>query len=297
MKAIPFLTTAEEEGPLAGLITIVGCGFLGSLFAEELAKRLYAFEEKRPVRLIDYDTVEERNAANQNFTRQDGQDEMYKVDVISLMLDNYGVFAETSEGDDHLRPAKLTRENYQELLDGSEIVVSALDNMEARMLVWAWGKQHKKPVIHLGISQGGSGEVTWTAPGHESWTLAPQFTVGNKKHKKNEESGEAGVQKLPPCELIAFRGLGLNTSLAGAKALGIYLGLDPEKHVPNVLPGTITVWDSTLMGHSLREVIINVGPTGRDGGGDPAPDGLWDEQAGSGSERDALPWTEGGTDG
>ena len=43
------------------MIHLVGLGFLGSLFAEEWAKRAFAFNDREPMHLIDFDKFEERN--------------------------------------------------------------------------------------------------------------------------------------------------------------------------------------------------------------------------------------------
>jgi hypothetical protein len=73
------------------------------------------------------------------------------------------------------------------------------------------------------------------------------------------ESAENIPRELKPCELIAFRGLGLNVAIAAAKALGIWFGWDPEKQVVetlgvDVLPNTASTWSATNTGHQLVEM-------------------------------------------
>lgn len=225
------------------MISLVGCGFLGSLLAEEIGKRWFALNDKTPIRLIDFDAFEERNAANQLCTRRDaGQ---FKAFVTGERLEAYGVYA-------HMLPDRLTKENQQELLDGSEIIVSALDNIPTRNLLWYYAKSHDIPLLTLGISQQGTGTVEWTFRAHDTYSLSPIATLGQKKKM---ESLANVPKELKPCELIAFRGLGLNMAVAGAKALGIYKGFDPEKVLPtDGLPGIMTTWDATNMGHSLRGI-------------------------------------------
>lgn len=222
-------------------IAIVGCGFLGSLFAEEIAKRFYAFEERSTITLIDFDTVEERNAANQGFTRMDAGAQ--KVRAIADRLDEYHVPSVTY-------PLRLDKTNVGQLLDDVDLVVSAVDNLETRQLLWYYCRGTRKPLLHLGVSQGGTGSVDWTVEDFDSWPLSPIALLGQKNYKEDIP------KELRPCELIAFRGLGLNTALAGAKALGIFMGLDPEKTTgADVLPRTITTWDVGVNGHSVRDVV------------------------------------------
>lgn len=225
------------------MITLVGCGFLGSLFAEEMAKRQFAFDDTTEWRLIDFDKVSRRNAANQNFTLKD--DGMYKVDVLGERLLAYDL---------HLRghATRLDKSNTHTLLEGSSVIISAVDNYPTRKLLWYYAKQYRIPLLHLGVSQSGTGNTEWTIGKHDSWSLSPLATIG-----QDIENAENIPKELKPCELIAFRGLGLNTAVAAAKALGLFMGFDPEKVVNekmgyDVLPGAITVWDSTNTGHSLR---------------------------------------------
>lgn len=218
-------------------IALVGCGFLGSLLAEEIAKRFYAFEERSGITLIDFDRVEERNAANQNFDLEDaGQ---LKVDAVYRRMKRYRVDADPIA-------RRVAKENLG-MLDDYGIIISAVDNLPTRQLLWYFARAAKKPLLHLGVSQGGTGSVDWTWRDFDSWPLSPIALLGQTRYKEDVP------KELRPCELIAFRGLGLNTALAGAKALGIFLGFDPEKHIEDdVLPRTITTWDVDTMGHRLR---------------------------------------------
>lgn len=230
------------------MIALVGCGFLGSLLAEEIGKRWFAFQEGEAIRLIDFDTVEERNCANQNFTRNNAGD--LKTEAVHERLEQYQVAVDSFA-------EKLVKENINTLLpvDGDDpvtLIVSAVDNIPTRNLLWYYAKQHHIPLLTLGISQSGTGTVEWTWEEHDSYSLSPLATLGQQK----KLGSLANVPKeLKPCELVAFRGLGLNMAVAAAKAIGIFKGFDAETVLDQEpLPRSVlTVWDATNTGHTLRQ--------------------------------------------
>lgn len=238
------------------MIALVGCGFLGSLLVEEIGKRWFAFNEGEPILLIDFDTFEERNCANQNVRRGDVQEaeedgqKLFKVDHLGDILQGYNIVP-------ILCTRKLLKENVNGLLtymgEKPSLIVSALDNIPTRNLLWYYTKQHNIPLLTLGISQSGTGTVEWTWKNHDSYSLSPLATLGQAK----KLASLSNVPKeLKPCELIAFRGLGLNMAVAASKAIGIFKGFDPETVIGDPLPRThLTVWDATNTGHSLREQV------------------------------------------
>ena len=226
-------------------ITIVGAGFLGSLLAEELGKRLFAFEMAGsfPVRVVDFDSFEERNMANQN-VRIDGVGQP-KAKVVGGILSGYGVSVMADV-------AKLTEENVDRLLADSLLLVSAADNYPCRLLLWQEAIKTGTPLLTLGVSQQGTGQVDWTlGTEFDSWSLSP-VALGSRKPPT-----EMILPTLKPCDLIALRGLGLNTALAGAKAAMIYFGKDAEKYFGDAPPdiGTLTTWATTNASHKMLEAL------------------------------------------
>lgn len=226
---------------MSNRVAVVGCGFLGSLFAVEVAKREFAHKGSTEFQFIDYDKFEERNAANQLCNvKQAGQP---KALLCALELDEgYGLGTQAFVN-------KIDENNIEAQLSDCSIVIDAVDHLPTRQLLWTYGTQTEKPVLHLGISLGGTGRVEW----NDDFSLSPIVTAG-MSDKQLEAITSVASSELPPCELVSFRGLGLNTALAGAKALYIYLGFDPEKHVKDVLAGTETMWASSNMGHTLEKV-------------------------------------------
>lgn len=228
------------------MITVIGCGFVGGLFVEELCKRLYAFERSMDFLLVDFDLVEPRNAANQIY-RPIPHAEEPKAMVMMGVVQDYGMGAEALV-------LRVDKDNIADVLSRSDLVVSAVDNMETRTLLWYYCRGNDIPLLHLGVSQGGIGAVEWTFSeddeAHDTWSLSPIAL-------RDRKTAFAPVAKLPPCELIGFRGLGLNVGLAGAKAVAIAIGLDPEYHVSDpedqLEHGFLTTWSCSGTTHEIIE--------------------------------------------
>ena len=109
-------------------------------------------------------------------------------------------------------------------------------------MLWSWSHQTSTPMLHIGISQMGTGNVEWTHPKHDTFSLRPALTVG-----KDIVDPPSGL--TPPCELARMRGVGLNVGFAAALAASIYLGFDPEAFTDGqASTGTFTEWQATLTG-------------------------------------------------
>lgn len=215
-------------------VTVVGCGFVGSIFTDEYLKRQFAGNLPQNWRHIDFDTVDDRNAANQNFLVDDQG--KYKAQVLSERAMRSGKLTEAVT-------ERLTPDNMETLLADSLLIVDGVDNLETRQLLWGYGMRTGVPVLHLGISEQGTGKVEWTHPAHDTFSLAPQHTIG-----KPVVDPKSGV--TPPCELARMRGVGLNTGFAAAMAAAIFFGFDPESHLKGEPSfGWMTEWASTPMSH------------------------------------------------
>jgi hypothetical protein len=223
------------------MYALIGCGFLGSIVAEEIFKRQYALEDSTRWLFIDSDAFEGRNAANQNVDWVSANAGVDKATHLVKMASMYNVGAQGEV-------VRVERSNIDALLDDVSLVIDAVDNIPTRQEIWYWGKRRKVPVMHMGINQGGTGRVDWTYEGFDSWPLSPIAMLGQKPESKGEP------KKLKPCELIAFRGLGVNMGIAGAKALGLWRGFDPESTVATPFPRILTTWEATMTGHTLTHV-------------------------------------------
>lgn len=215
-------------------ITIVGCGFVGSVFTTEFLKRCYAGKLDPKFLFLDDDTVEARNCANQNFVLSDIGNPKARV-----LCD----LAQSSDKLATWRQVRVTPDNIDDLLAGTTLVIDGVDNLATRQLLWGYGLRQDVPVLHLGISEQGTGKVEWTHKAHQTFSLRPDQTVG-----KEIIDPPSGV--TPPCELARMRGVGLNVGFAAACAASIFLGFDPESHLEGATPlGTFTDWHATPTGY------------------------------------------------
>jgi molybdopterin/thiamine biosynthesis adenylyltransferase len=105
------------------------------------------------MRLIDFDRVELRNLSTQPFWRSDvGQ---LKARALARLL--YRATQCRAEA----IVEKLTSENADKLLDGSDLVVDCLDNSASRLAVQTAVRKLSLPCLHVGFSGDGYGEVIW----------------------------------------------------------------------------------------------------------------------------------------
>lgn len=208
-------------------IVAVGAGALGSWTLDLLAKRLKALSLPIPIRVIDFDEVDHRNYANQFFTL--GHKGQSKAEVIVERIKGYDIAATAVK-------EKIDEHNIEDLIKPSEtrLLLNMVDNAHARTLLWMMSVKHDIACMHSGVSKAGHGTVIWTAKGYDHW-----FNMGIKGRlqgnaKQNAEA--ANDEKLPPCELLEFGSLCIQTSMAAAKAVTMYFGRDPEKNFGGEVP-------------------------------------------------------------
>ena len=139
-------------------VTIAGVGALGSNLADSLSRQGFA-----NLRLIDFDRVEPKNLGTQIYSTEDVG--MLKVDAArNAIFRNVEVEPEAF-------PKKLTDSNIKKLLRDTDLVVDALDNSEARGLLFDFCAEKGIECLHTGLADG-YGEVVW----NESYTV-PDDTV------------------------------------------------------------------------------------------------------------------------
>jgi molybdopterin/thiamine biosynthesis adenylyltransferase len=149
--ASPFFHEQRAGRNLRGCdlkVCIVGCGAIGANLAETLARMGLP-----QMRLIDFDRVEPRNLSTQPFLRSDvGQ---LKARALARLL--YRATQCRAEA----IAEKLTSENADKLLAGSDLVVDCLDNSASRLAVQTAVRKLSLPCLHVGFSGDGYGEVIW----------------------------------------------------------------------------------------------------------------------------------------
>lgn len=230
-------------------VILFGCGALGSNLAVEISKRADSSGTDLTLVLVDYDKVELRNLAAQAF--QPKHLDMYKVDAVADLVDSYQYVRVTKINN------KLTEDNLTNFLEINPndfyIGIDCFDNLEARRLSWKFGLVNNIPIIHAGMSEKGSGVVSWSYKNYDSFPYSSK-NISPTKFKEVLEASES-LESLPPCELNGFRPLVMNTVFATLEALFIFIGRDISRTIGDDTrkPGLITNWVSNNKGYSLNK--------------------------------------------
>ena len=149
-------------------VTIVGLGGLGTVVSAHLAKVGVG-----KIRLVDPDIVEEVNLSAQLLHWDEDVDKL-KVVSVKEKLEKMNPFIKVETIQE-----KLTKENSEELLGNSDVVVDATDNMIARGIINETCVKLRIPFVHAGIL-GFRGQVLTIVPGKGPCLacLFSDFTTG-----------------------------------------------------------------------------------------------------------------------
>jgi len=133
-------------------IAILGCGALGANIAISLARRGF-----NKFFLFDYDRIEEHNISTQPWVRQDiGRMKARTLNSILLTISN----AETYE---YYKKINHVKDIVNALETGwkvdVDLFIDCFDNHDARQI--AQDLRDVAPVVHAGMSNQNTGEVTW----------------------------------------------------------------------------------------------------------------------------------------
>ena len=147
--------TMGFEGQLSLLnssVGIVGLGGLGGVTAELLARMGVGH-----LILIDNDQFEDNNLNRQLLSREDNLGEG-KVNAAMQRISRINSAVSTSP-----YSIALTKDNAEELLNGCDIVVDALDNMSTRFVLQTTCRELNIPMVHGAIG-GFTGQVSTVFP-------------------------------------------------------------------------------------------------------------------------------------
>ena len=228
----------EENVPV---IAVVGCGFIGSHLADELPKLCFS-QDILPFkfRFIDYDTWEERNAANQHVSQVIAKKEELKAITCARYAEAY------SFNKSEAITEKLTGENAKRLIGDTILVIDAVDNIPTRQLMWGMAKAGVSgPCMHTGISRKGEGIINWSSPKFDTFPFKPNDVAG--RDLKNQDFKE------PPCEMYKYRSAGMSLVQTIAKATSFFFGKDPWGMFTETTPerGTMTCWSTDSDGSHI----------------------------------------------
>lgn len=130
-------------------IIIVGAGALGSHVV------LLGRNWKYPLRVIDFDRVEQRNVQSQFHTAMT----LRQAKTASLQRSMQGLFGVTIQ----VHPRELIPDNVEVLLGEAALVLDCTDNLKARQTIQTFVKAKGIPCLHGALSAVGDfGQVIWT---------------------------------------------------------------------------------------------------------------------------------------
>lgn len=153
--AVPEFGEATQDILSVASIALVGCGALGGMQAELLA-RMGVGE----LRIADFDVVSAMNLHRQIlYTESDVASQKTKIEaaVAHLSLLNRAMRLVA-------RSERITAANIDGYLSGATAVLDATDNIETRFLINDWCVAHQVPWIYTGVS-GTAGLVLPIVPG------------------------------------------------------------------------------------------------------------------------------------
>ena len=146
--------TIEEQAVLAcKSVCVVGCGGLGGGVIENLT-RMGVGE----LTLVDGDVFDESNLNRQVLSNEDNLGKSKALEAAEQMsrINSEIIFVAIED--------LLNEENAAAIIDGSDLVVDALDNVEARFALEKACSELNIPLVHGAIS-GWNGQVSVVMPG------------------------------------------------------------------------------------------------------------------------------------
>ena len=151
-------------------IAILGCGALGANLAVSLARRGF-----RKFFLFDFDKIDEHNISTQPWTKQDlGR---RKVDILNSLLFSIS----GAESYTYWKRLESAEDIIYGLNEGWEVkadlFIDCFDNMKARAEAYTLGHKlkHLYHVLHTGLSNQNTGEVTW----NERYTVPNDIKIND----------------------------------------------------------------------------------------------------------------------
>lgn len=216
---LPGVGEAGQRKLLASTAVILGCGGLGSVAAEMLARAGVGH-----LKIVDRDVVDITNLQRQVlFDEQDVADGLPKAEAarrqIARINSQVRVTALVSD---------LNHRNIERLAQDADILVDGLDNVEARYLANDYAVQHGVPYVYGGAvgTAGLAFAILPHTPGGASWWETA--SEGNRATPclrcLFEEAPPAG--ELPTCDTVGVVGplVSIVANVQAAEALKILTG-------------------------------------------------------------------------
>jgi len=215
---------------LAAKVLVVGCGALGSVIAEALARAGVGF-----IRLVDRDFVELSNLQRQVlYNERDVADKTPKAIAASNALSNIN-----SEITIEPHVEDVSSANIRALAEGVDCIVDGTDNFETRFLINDLAVEQNLPWVHGGCV-GSGGQVMTIVPGQTPCLrcLIPEIPDAGT----TESCDTAGVLGPAVNVVASLQAMGALKILSGQSA-----AIEPELLV-------VDVWDGTVRKMSLKSL-------------------------------------------
>jgi len=169
------------------VITVIGCGGIGGAVIEMLVRM-----GVNNLKIVDKDTFDYSNLNRQLMSSIDkiGQP---KTDVTAEIIRSINPFVDVE-----IFNTELNQANVEDIVDGSSIVVDALDNLKTRIITSRTASKHEIPFVH-GAIHGTMGQVTTftsETPSYEETFKLP--SAGKDLSKEIFEKVGKLAKEVPP---------------------------------------------------------------------------------------------------
>lgn len=172
-RQIKIFSSQEQEKLRYTKVTVVGCGGLGGSVIEQLVRA--GFEN---IKIIDCDVFDQTNLNRQIRSNLDtiGQSKV-QVTKSAMLKINPNIVVDVFEG-------IINQKNAYKILDDSDIVIDAVDNVLTRVIISRACKELGIPFVHaaIEITQGQLSIFTKESPSYEEL-----FNLKSKNKELTEE--------------------------------------------------------------------------------------------------------------
>ncbi len=194
-------------------VLVAGCGSVGSYVAEQFVRAGVGH-----VTLLDPDDVSAANLSRANFTAADvGR---LKVDALAERLLTINPTLDVTLEPSDLRA--LDADALRALFTDLDLVVSALDDRRAQLVINQWAYFHDVPAVYLGLFAGAkAGEACVVRPPHACFACATRFRT--LLDRADQGTTDYGTGRLTA-------EIALAADIHSVSAVGVRLGLSCLMH-------------------------------------------------------------------